>query len=183
MSEEKQTPGTVTPTDPKNGGDQGGKGDENLTPKNFTQDDVNRIVSDRVTTEQKKSEERFQKLLAKERADWEAKAKMSEEERLEAERSEKEKAIAEKDRQLNLRENKIAAYEKLSELKLPVSFVDMLTDESSEATMKNIETFRTKFEEEVNARVKAQISGETPKDPANPNKARTANNNKGSLLF
>jgi len=176
--DEKKTQSSDTSADEQKGED--GKGENQ--PKSFTQEDVNKLISERVNDVKAKTQKEFQELLKKERQDWEVKAKMSEEEKLQAEREQKERELDERDKNVRLSENKILAHERLDELGLPKdkSIIEMLVTDNPDSTVERINAFEKSFNAEVVKRVEEKISGKAPTDPTTKNQSEAK---KGSLLF
>ncbi len=91
-------------------------------------------------------------------------AKMNEEEKFQYQLQEKEKTLADREKQIALMENKNEAVKILSEKKLPVEVIDFLVADDADKTMKNINLFEKVFA----AAVKERIPSNTPKGTNTP---------------
>lgn len=162
MSEDPKKPqGDDTPKSPKKEGTEGGK--------TFTQDDVDKILSERLEREQKKFEKRLETETKKAQEEAEELAKMSEEEKIK-ELSEKQATeLADKEKNLTLRENKLDGIDKLNELKIPIRFVDFVLNEDKDVMDKNIELLHKEWKAAISEEVANQLKGKPPKDPNSDN--------------
>ena len=128
-------------------------------PKTFTQADFDREISKMY----EKFEEKFNKRAETAKQEAERLANMNAEERLKYEIEQREKAIADKEREWTLKENKYECSKILSEKGLPVAFTDFVVAESAEEMNKNIRIFETEFKKAVLADVDKRIKGNIPK--------------------
>lgn len=156
--------------EPKNGEDNNPSGNDpkngNEADKSFSQEDLNKVVSTRVSEVTDKLEKKFNDKLRKEREDWERQSKLSEEEKeKEIRQREEEKRLA-KDKELTLRENRLVGREKLVELDMPTEFVDFVLTEDVDDMSEKITTLHEQWQSAVEAKVKEQLAGKTPKDPS-----------------
>lgn len=128
----------------------------------FTQEELDALiqregdkrVSQALKTAEKKQE---QKLREAEKL-----AKMSEAEKYEFELSKREQAIAEKERELLLAENKNEASKILSEKGLSLSLVDFIVDESAEEMDRKIKILDKAFKQSVRDEVEKRLSSKVP---------------------
>ncbi|EAV9864758.1 DUF4355 domain-containing protein [Listeria monocytogenes] len=133
-------------TDPEPGGQ-----------KFFTQQDIDKIISERLAREKKASEaeiekrERLAKMTAEERAGEELKERLAE---LEGYKAKAEHADAVK-----------KASKTLTEYGIPVAFAEYVADKDEEVTMLNVKEFKTVWDAEKQAAVKAALAGSTPGKP------------------
>lgn len=127
--------------------------------KTYTQAELDSILQSetdkRVTEALKKADRKTQEKIK----EAEKLAKMNEEEKFQYQLQEKEKALADRERQLSLLEQKNEAVKILSEKKLPIEVMDFLVTEDAEKTMANI----TAFEKIFASAVKERIPSNTPK--------------------
>lgn len=136
--------------------------------KTFSQEELNRIVSERVKRENEKHRQELEEAVQNAATEAARQAKLSAQER-EKEMSEKQKAqIERKERELQMKENRLAAQEKLDELRIPRSLVDFVVDPNLEVQAARIETLSAEFAKSVNAEVASRTAGVTPKDPSVP---------------
>ena len=135
------------------------------TPENktYTQAELDALlqseVDRRMTMLQKKMEKKNQEKVK----EAEKLAKLSEQERFEYELEKREKAIAEKERQMALMENKAEASKALSERGISIALVDMVVAEDADTMMENIKTLETEFKKSVKEEVEKRLSTTTPK--------------------
>ncbi len=132
--------------------------------KTFTQDEVNALVSKRIGEINAKNEERNKQAIADALADYDRKAKMTEEERLSEARKQKDNELAEKERSITLRENRADAIEQLAELNIDTKLVDFVVDIDPEKTAANVKALGKAFNEAVEKGVKEKLAGKTPTD-------------------
>lgn len=145
---------------------QAGNTEENKTntQKTFTQEEVNNLVQKRISEVQAKADERNKNAIAEALAEYDRKAKMTEEERLNEERKARDHELAEKEKSITLRENRADGIEKLAELNIDTKLVDFIVDVDKDKMQKNIETFSKVFNEAVSKAVEAKLAGKTPTD-------------------
>ncbi|TYU32099.1 DUF4355 domain-containing protein [Listeria monocytogenes] len=150
---EPAEPGTdpaAEPVEPGTDPDPGGQ-------KFFTQQDIDKIISERLAREKKASEaeiekrERLAKMTAEERAGEELKERLAE---LEGYKAKAEHADAVK-----------KASKTLTEYGIPVAFAEYVADKDEEVTMLNVKEFKTVWDAEKQAAVKAALAGSTPGKP------------------
>ena len=156
----------VPPTPPIDDNKGGDKGNEN---KGLSQEEVDKIIADRLT----RQEEKFKENLAIERQKWDEDAKLSEKEKKDKEAKEKEQAQIEKENTLSLRENRLSLVEKMAEAKIPTVFADFLVTTNTEKTIENLNTFKTAWEKSLEEYLKGRISTDT---------IRTENQNKTDIV-
>ena len=133
--------------------------------KTFTQDEMNKILQDRLAREMKK----FEKKLADEKAQAEELAKLSEAERqkklfeIQVAEFEATKKAFEEEKMLN------ETMTQLSQRGLSTSFASLLRADDAESTLANINNFEAEFNKAVEARVSERLKGATPKAPTSHN--------------
>ena len=129
----------------------------------FTQEELDALiqkegdkrVSSALKTAQKKNEAKIKEA--------EKLAKMSEQQRYEYELSQREQAIAEKEHQLALAENKAEASSILAEKGISPKLVDFVVADDAEVMMTNISLLEAEFKESVKAEVEKRLQTSTPK--------------------
>lgn len=193
MEENKNTQaGTGTPTDQAKGGTNGGNSTTDTTTdttkngegngegegtKTFSQDDVNKIVSERIKRERESFEKSLTERLEKERAEAERLAKLSAAEKEQELRKKEQEKFEQEKRNFTLKENRLEAKIKLAELGLPSDdeILNVIVREDIEATQASIVSIKTYVEKAVKAGVEAKLAGKTiPKDPTGNNSDSTA---------
>lgn len=116
--------------------------------------------SDRRVTEALKKAE---KTTAKKISEAEKLAKMSEAEKYEYNLAEREKFIADKERQLSLSENKVTALTIMSEKGIPSTLIDFIVTEDADEMMSNINLFQAEIAKAVRLEVSKRMASGNPK--------------------
>lgn len=132
------------------------------TEMKFTQDDVNRIVQERLKAEKTKFEQQIEEQKAEAQRQAEL-AKMDELQRAQAELEDfKNKYQAEADKNaLSIQKDETRKF--MKEKGLPDCFLDsVLVPKDTEATKKRIDTFKGVFDEAVKQAVEAKIPSHVP---------------------
>ena len=138
--------------------------DKGSNSKTFTQDEVNALIQKRVGEINTKNEERNKAAIQEALADYDRKAKMTEEERLSEARKQKDNELAEKERSITLRENRADAIEQLAELNIDTKLVDFVVDIDKDKTVANVKALDKAFKDAVAKGVEAKLKGKTPTD-------------------
>ena len=90
-------------------------------------------------------------------------AKMNEEEKFQYELEQREKAIAAKEKELALAENKNVAGKILSDKGLSLDLVDFIVDEDADVMKSRIDLLDKAFKKSVKAEVEKRLGGSSPK--------------------
>lgn len=154
------------------------QGQDNATPETeqtekttYTREEVEALL-------QKETDRRVTSALAKQQKKNELQlreaqklAQMNEQEKYVYELEKREQAIAEKERQLTLAENKAEASKILAEKGLSLSLVDFILSDDAETMNANINLLDRAFKASVKAEVEKRLGGKTPagsstQDPA-----------------
>lgn len=142
---------------------EGQEQEETGTPKTYSQEEVDALlqaeVDRRITSALKKQERKNQERLK----EAEKLASMNEQQKYEYELAQREKAIAEKERELALAENKAEASKILAEKGLSPQLVEFVVAESAEDMSANISLLERCFKESVKAEVNKRLAGNAPK--------------------
>lgn len=162
MSETTQTQTDVTTTDVKV--DETAKNEEKQVEKTLNQDEVNRIISERLDKVQAKHQKELTEAVEKAKQETEKLAKMSQEEREKELTAKQAEAIRSKEKELTLRENRLKAGEMLTEKGISLKVVDFLVSENAEEMSERIETFKTVYDEAVQEGIKKALAGNVQKD-------------------
>lgn len=131
--------------------------------RTYTQEEVDALLQkegDKRVSEALKKAERKKEAAIKEAQKL---AKMDEEERFRYELDQREAAIAEKERQLALTENKNEAMKALSTRGISVALADFVVAEDAETMMDNIRLLEDEFKKSVKAEVEKRLASKTPK--------------------
>lgn len=162
----KNTPaqdgGTPNPSDNggKKDGDQG-----NDTPKSFTQEDLDRIAAKTRKEEKEKADKALADAVAKAKEEGERLAKLDEETRNKELRQKEQAEFEAKQKELDLRAARYDGIDKLTELKLPTKFIDVLINPDKEKMMENIENFAKEWASALDEAKKEALKGKTPPAP------------------
>lgn len=160
MAEEKKTPESQNPETEKGGKKEGGE----KTPKTFTQDQVNEIVSQKVNDLNEKFDKKLDDALKSERQKAEERAKLSAEELKEKELQEEREKLAQEKKNVTLRENAIAAKEKLVEKGLNPKFAKFVVSQDVKEQDTLVNEIESLINESVSAKVEAELKGKNHKD-------------------
>ena len=159
---------------PDDGAGQGAPQAADPTPeakpeKVFTQDEVDRIVGDRLAKERKKMEKDVADKIAAAKTEAERLAAMTadekaahEKEQQEKARKEREDALTKREAAIQLRELRAEALETLADKALPKALADCLDYSSAEKCQESIKSIGTVFNSAVQAEVERRLQGHTP---------------------
>ena len=118
-------------------------------PRTFTQEEVNKIISER--------QKRWEKKAADDKAEAERVAKMTAEQKARHEQEKREKAIAEREEQLTRRERTATAAEELRKLGVPTELLAAVDISSDEVIIESAGKVAKAFNDAVNAEVAKDI--------------------------
>ena len=104
----------------------------------------------------------YEQQLADKLTEAEKLAKMSEDERKQYELQRRLDDLEKKEQAMATRELKNEAIKTLTEKGLPAAVADFVLGENAEATAKRIDTFKTTFDQAVQAAVEERLKGKTP---------------------
>lgn len=135
------------------------------TPKTFTQEQLDKILSERLAKERAKSEEDSKKKLEEALAEERRLAKMNQEQRDKELTEKKAKEIEAQRKDLTIRENKLSGIEKLNELKVPIKFIDFVVNEDAEVMQKNIDSLSAEWAKALTEEIKNLSANEAPEAP------------------
>ena len=127
--------------------------------KTFTQDELNKILADRLNSAQK----RWEKKAADEKAEAERVAKMSAEEKAKHEQEKREREFAEREAELSRKERTVTARDLLAEKGAPAALIGAVDVSSDEAVTNSVEAVVKAFNEAVSAEVAKKLAGAPPK--------------------
>jgi len=139
------------------------KTDDNETKTTYSKEEVEEMLqreADKRVTEALKKAERKNAEKVKEA---EKLAKMNEEDKFRYELEQREKAIADKERQLALMENKNEASKILSEKGISLALVDFIVADDADTMMQNINVLDKAFKASVKTEVEKRLQSKTPK--------------------
>lgn len=127
--------------------------------KTFTQADVDRIVQKTIASERKKAESAAQAA----RTEAERLASMTAEQRVEAERQQREKALADRERAITQRELRATALEALAQKELPAELAGALNYADADSVNASIAEVEKAFRAAVQKGVEGRMKGAAPK--------------------
>lgn len=134
-------------------------------PKTFTQEELDRIMEERLGKEKAK----LQKEMEKAKTEAERLATLSAEERKTEEFRKQLEAFEQDKKIFELEKSKVEAMKILGERKLDVNFVEFVMNEDAKKTLENINTFEKLFKDAVKASVDERLKADPPKaDPTDP---------------
>lgn len=150
-----------------------GQVEETTTPKTYTEEEVQALLQQetdrRVTSALKKQEKKNQEAVR----EAQKLAQMNEQEKFQYQLEQREKAIAAKEKELALMENKNEASKILADKGLSLSLVDFVVAEDAETMNTNIKILEQAFKQSVKAEVEKRMGGTTPKKAVTVNKMMT----------
>lgn len=160
---------------------QAGNIEENktTTQKTFSQEEVNQLIQKRIGEVQSKNDEANKRAIAEAITEYERKAKMTEEERLNEARKAKDDELAQKELNITLRENRADGIEELAKRNIDTKMVDFVVDKDKTKMAENIEKLDKAFHEAVSKAVEQKLAGKTPTDYGDGSK--TTNDKKDSI--
>ena len=127
--------------------------------KTFTQDELNKIISDRLKSER----DRWEKKAADEKAEAERVAKMSADEKAKHEQAKREREFAEREAALQRKERTATARDLLAEKGAPAALIGAVDVSSDEAVTPSVEAIVKAFNEAVSAEVTKKLASAPPK--------------------
>lgn len=132
--------------------------ESNEQPKDLlTQEQVNEIISKRLSKEKIKFEKEYNKKLEIEKAEVQRLATMNAEQRQQEELKKKIKELEEREQALRKSEAKSEAIEVLRDRGLSVDFVDIVLGDSDEVTLNNINLLEKVFKNAIELEVENRI--------------------------
>lgn len=129
----------------------------------FTQEELDKLIQSQTDRRLAQALKTVEKKNAEKVKQAEKLAKMSESEKFQFELEQREKAIAEKEHQLALAENKNEASKILADKGLSVALVDFVVADDADTMMANITLLENEFKKCVKAEVEKRLATSTPK--------------------
>lgn len=137
---------------------------QGINAKTFSQEELDKIISNRLSEAKKKLEAEKDKAIAEAKAEAERLAQLSNEEK-EKELTQKQlEALSEKEKELASRENKLKAIEIFDEAKIPIKLVDFVVDSDSDRMIEKIQILKESWKSALSEELQKSVSGEVPKD-------------------
>lgn len=148
-------------------GAAGKAGAENATENKdakFTQDDLDRIISERMKKAEAKKQSEIDGAVKRAIEDYDRKAKMTEAERVAEASKEREAEITRREQEVAIRENRNRAIEILREKKIPTSMVEHIATADADETDENIKKFAEDWSKALSEAIKDASKGSAPRD-------------------
>lgn len=137
--------------------------EEETEVKTFTQDEVNKLIADRVAREKKNAQKDIEQAIEDTKKEAKRLSELSKEERDSEEHNKLKQELAESKAKLARMELESDTIENLKEEDLPIEFKSFLIAENAETTLENINIFKPIFLDAVQAEVEKRLKGRTPK--------------------
>lgn len=132
--------------------------------KKFTQDEVDKLISERLKRAEAKKAGDIDAAVKKAIADYDRKAKMTEAERAAEASKERESELTKRERELAVRENTARAKEILSDKNIPTSLVKYIATADEDETDDNIAAFEEDWNKALKEAIKDAARGTAPRD-------------------
>jgi len=132
--------------------------------KTFTQEELNKVLSERLAHEKRKFEKELSEKIAKEKAEAERLAKLSAEEKEKELTSKQLEELRLKEKEVTIRENKLEAISAFDEAKIPIKLVDFVVDADAEKMREKINSLKETWQNAISDEVARQLKGTAPKD-------------------
>lgn len=168
-----QTPAGSNPADQGAGSKNGEE-----TPKTYSQEQVSKMVQERVNELNAKHAKELDEKLAAQKAEIERQAKLTEEERAEEARKADQEKFDNERREFHMEKSQFEAEKILSEKGVPTELAKYVLDEDMEQTKKNATELASAIDKVVEEKVKAKTKNGTPSDKG----ARTNIQKEGSKV-
>lgn len=133
-------------------------GEETATEKTYSEKEMQSLVDRRVTEALKTARSKFEN----EKKEAERLASMTAEERFTEELNKREAALAEREKQVALLENRNAASKILAEKGISISLVDLVLADSAEDMKSRIDVLEKEFNASVQKEIEKRLAGSTP---------------------
>lgn len=150
-----------------------GQQEQNNEPKTYSQEEFDKALQSEVDRRVTQAMEKANRKADARVKEAEKLAKMNEQQRYEYELESREKAIAEKEKQLALAENKATAASILADKGISAKLVDFVVAEDADTMANNIQLLDQEFKASVKAEVEKRLATTTPKKNLPPDTAIT----------
>lgn len=137
--------------------------DDVLKTNKTWQAEFDRRIAKSLETARVKWQQDMDKALEQTKTEAEKMARMTAEQRAEAERQKREQGLIEREREISKREMRAEALETLASKQLPATLVDLLDYSSAEACTASIEKMSTTWAAAIEAEVNRRLQGNPPK--------------------
>ena len=157
-------------TQPVNTANTGNNEGNNAGNKTFTQTDMDNLAGKIRGEEKAKNEQAIKDAVASAIAEYERKAKLTEEEREKEAKSKREAELKAREDNITLRERRLSAQELLKAKNIPIDLVDFVVDLDENKTKENIEKLAKTYNKSVENGVTDKLKGTPPTDFSYSNK-------------
>lgn len=137
--------------------------------KTFSQADMDNLAGKIRGEEKAKNEQAIKEAVASAIAEYERKAKLTEEEREKEAKSKREAELKQREDNITLRERRLTAQEMLKAKNIPIDLVDFVVDLDETKTKDNIEKLAKTYNKSVETGVTDKLKGTPPTDFSNSN--------------
>ena len=158
-----------TTTQPVNTATTGTNEDKNAGNKTFSQADMDNLAGKIRGEEKAKNEQAIKDAVASAIAEYERKAKLTEEEREKEAKSKREAELKQREDNITLRERRLSAQEELKAKNIPIDLVDFVVDLDENKTKENIDKLAKTYNKSVETGVTDKLKGTPPTDFSNSN--------------
>lgn len=132
--------------------------------KTFTQEEMDKLAGKVRAEEKAKSDKAIQEAVALAMAEYDRKAKLTQEQRDAEARTKREKDIAEREKAVTLRERKLDAQSELLKRNMPIELADFIVDLDEEKMKENISALAKSYNKAVEDGVTEKLKGKAPID-------------------
>ena len=146
-----------------------GNNEGNNAGKTFSQTDMDNLAGKIRGEEKAKNEQAIKDAVANAIAEYERKAKLTEEEREKEAKSKREAELKAREDNITLRERRLSAQELLKAKNIPIDLVDFVVDLDENKTKENIEKLAKTYNKSIEAGVTDKLKGTPPTDFSNSN--------------
>lgn len=143
--------------------------EKNAGNKTFSQTDMDNLAGKIRGEEKAKNEQAIRDAVDSAIAEYERKAKLTEEEREKEAKSKREAELKAREDEITLRERKLQAQELLQAKHIPIDLVDFVVDLDETKTKDNIEKLAKTYNKSVETGVTDKLKGTPPTDFSNSN--------------
>lgn len=143
--------------------------EKNAGNKTFSQTDMDNLAGKIRGEEKAKNEQAIKDAVDSAIAEYERKAKLTEEEREKEAKSKREAELKAREDEITLRERKLQAQELLQAKHIPIDLVDFVVDLDETKTKDNIEKLAKTYNKSVETGVTDKLKGTPPTDFSNSN--------------
>lgn len=143
--------------------------DKKAGDKTFSQADMDNLAGKIRGEEKAKNDVAIKEAVASAIAEYERKAKLTEEEREKEAKTKREAELKEREDNITLRERRLQAQELLSQKHIPIDLVDFVVDLDESKTKENVEKLVKSYNKSVEDGVTDKLKGNPPKDFSNSN--------------